>query len=158
MGRKIRIAITNQQQVMPIKTRERKRLQKTIETVLQHKSVPEGEVSLAIVDDKTIARLAKEYFGRRQATDVISFDLREKPPADSNKRMDCEVVVNAQEALRRSRANAIDAWAELNLYVVHGLLHQMGYNDQQKRQARLMHAKEDELLEALGLGKVFHYK
>jgi len=156
--KKISIAITNQQQAMPIKTPEHKRIRKTIEKVLQHMSVAQGEVSLAIVDDKTIARIAKKYFGKAQVTDVISFDLRDKRPAKTNKRIDCEVVVNAQEALRQGRTKPKDVWAELNLYVVHGLLHQLGYDDRQQRQAKLMHAQEDQLLEALGLGKVFYHK
>lgn len=45
--------------------------------------------------------------------------------------------------------------AELALYVVHGLLHLSGYDDHDPSAARIMHAREDALLVALGLGPVY---
>ncbi|HQL55899.1 MAG TPA: rRNA maturation RNAse YbeY [Phycisphaerae bacterium] len=41
------------------------------------------------------------------------------------------------------------------LYVVHGILHLAGYDDHTARDFERMHAREDQLLERLGLGPVF---
>ena len=111
-------------------------------------------VSLAIVDDGKISKLKEQYFGAAEVTDVISFDLRDNIKGE-REFPDCEIVVNAQCAAREASRRSGDPQAELNLYVVHGLLHQLGYDDQTDRQAEIMHKKEDQLLEELGFGTVY---
>jgi len=111
-------------------------------------------VSLAIVDDEVISKIKEQYFGTAEITDVISFDLRDNTKGE-REFPDCEIVVNAQCAVREAGLRSGDPQAELNLYVVHGLLHQLGYDDQTQRQAEIMHKKEDQLLEELGFGKVY---
>ena len=49
-----------------------------------------------------------------------------------------------------------DAEAELALYVVHGLLHNIGYDDLTEADARKMHGMEDEILECFGYGTVYN--
>ena len=44
---------------------------------------------------------------------------------------------------------------ELLLYVVHGTLHLLGFDDQRPEDARAMHKKEDQLLSELGHGFVY---
>ena len=90
------------------------------------------------------------------ATDVLSFDLRDmQNPACPRTALDCELVVNAERALEAASERSLEPLAELNLYVVHGLLHQLGYDDKNAQQERLMHQKEDQLLDELGWGQVF---
>ena len=113
-----------------------------------------ASVSLAIVDDGKISKLKEQYFGIAEVTDVISFDLRDNIKGEPEF-PDCEIVVNAQCAVREASRRDGDPQAELNLYVVHGLLHQLGYDDQTEQQAEIMHKKEDQLLEELGFGTVY---
>lgn len=113
-----------------------------------------ASVSLAIVDDGKISKLKEQYFGAAEVTDVISFDLRDNTKGE-REFPDCEIVVNAQCAAREASRRDGDPQAELNLYVVHGLLHQLGYDDQTEQQAEIMHEKEDQLLEELGFGTVY---
>lgn len=58
---------------------------------------------------------------------------------------------NAQDRELRSDASR----AELALYVAHGCLHLAGYDDHTPAAFRRMHAREDQLLAQLGLGRVF---
>lgn len=127
-------------------------LAKTVRHTLKELGVAAAAVSVAIVGHDEISQLKKQYFGRLESTDVISFDLRDEPEAS---KLDCEIVVNAQQARQEAQARKGNRQAELNLYVVHGLLHQLGYDDHNDTEAQLMHQKEDELLEKLGFGKVF---
>lgn len=39
---------------------------------------------------------------------------------------------------------------EIILYIVHGILHLLGYNDKNRIDAKVMHEKESEILVALG--------
>jgi probable rRNA maturation factor len=147
------IEIANEQQNVII---DMEQLQETVKHVLQTCNVEKGTISIAVVDDAAMRALKQRYYGKAEATDVLSFDLQEETSnPQSEQVLDCEVVVNAQRAQQASQETNQNAQAELNLYVVHGLLHQLGYNDQESRQAKIMHQKEDQLLEELGFGPVY---
>ena len=147
----INIDITDQQDALEI---DREQLDRTIKHVLTAHKVISGSVSAAIVDNKTIRQLKNQYFGMDTVTDVISFDLSDEPDSDTNT-IDCEVVVNAQMAIDQAEQRNGQPVGELNLYIIHGLLHQLGYDDQTEREALEMHKMEDQLLDELGFGKVF---
>ena len=150
----IEIDISNQQQALLVDLGQ---LRRTVGHVLKDGKINAAAVSLALVDDQAIKNLHKKYFGTAAVTDVISFDLRADGETSENL-VDCEVVVNAQRALEVAGESSGDALAELHLYVVHGLLHQLGYDDQTEQQERRMHAREDKLLQELGFGKVYAAK
>ena len=101
-----------------------------------------------IVDDKQIKKVNKEFLGRSYVTDVISFDLSDE---NSDGRV-FELVINAQEAQRQAKSRGHSAEAELALYVVHGFLHDVGFDDAKQREAARMHKMEDEILEEFGYG------
>ena len=131
-------------------------LRRTVEFVVDHFALSSATISLAIVDDDTIQELKGRYFGQCVVTDVISFNLLSVVSGEDEKEaLDSEVVVNAKQAKREADEKQTDPQAELNLYVVHGLLHPLGFDDATEAQSKVMHQKEDELLEQLGLGKVF---
>ena len=140
---------------------DQEKIRRTVEYVLgqirrneSSAGTASATVSLAIVDDEAISKIKEQYFGVAEITDVISFDLRDNTKGEQEF-PDCEIVVNAQCAVREAGRRGGDPQAELNLYVVHGLLHQLGYDDQTQRQSDIMHKKEDQLLEELGFGKVY---
>ncbi len=147
----IYIDITNQQNTLEI---DQQRLHQTVNHVLATRGVKTGSVSLVIVDNETIRNLKNQYFGMDMVTDVISFDLTDTADKVEN-RVEFEIVVNAQRAQEEARRREMNPQAELNLYAVHGLLHQLGFDDQVERDADAMHKMEDLLLEELGFGKVY---
>ena len=59
------------------------------------------------------------------------------------------------QAKRSSAQRGTDVAAELLLYALHGTLHLCGYDDRSRAGFERMHAREDELLVALGVGPVF---
>jgi probable rRNA maturation factor len=61
-------------------------------------------------------------------------------------------------AARQARQRGHSTEAELALYVTHGLLHNLGYDDGNDEQARQMHLKEDEILQRHGFGQVYDTK
>jgi probable rRNA maturation factor len=148
---KINITITNEQSILAIDDKD---LCRTISFVLDRYEKEEATVSLAIVDSPQIRSLKNRYFNIDEVTDVISFNLNESPSCP----LECEVIVNAQLAAERAAEDAQDPRAELNLYVVHGLLHQLGFDDASKEEAKDMHETEDQILEELGFGKVYSGK
>lgn len=146
------IAITDEQDAVAVDSEQ---LRTTVMHVLRSSGVDRASVSVAVVDNAAIRELKKRYFDIDMETDVISFDLADGEQGDDT--VDCEIVVSAQRA-KEMAGNAESVAGELNLYVVHGLLHQLGYDDQTEAQAEQMHQREDVLLEELGFGPVYSRK
>ena len=105
-----------------------------------------ADAHVTVVDDAAIRRLNRRYLGVRRATDVLAFDLRAPGPS----RLLGEVVVSAETAARQARAAGVPTALELDLLVVHGLLHLSGYDDATPRLARRMHSRAREILESRG--------
>ena len=66
-----------------------------------------------------------------------------------------DVVVCVDEARRQAVNRGHEVRAEVLLYAVHGLLHLLGYDDHEPDSAAAMHDREDTLLAALGVGRVY---
>ncbi len=124
------------------------RLAAQIDQVLVAAGYP-GNLSLAVVDDAAMRRVNREYHATDTATDVLAFPLRD-PPQPELPGFDAEIVVSADTARREADALGVDAASELVLYVVHGVLHLLGYDDHEPDEARRMHARTLEILGELG--------
>lgn len=120
-----------------------------------------GELSLAVVGARRMARLHQQFMNIAGPTDVLTFDHGTDRVTG---RVDGEIVVCAdvaravaarKPAARSGAARTPPIVAELALYVVHGVLHLAGYDDHSAAGFRRMHAREDALLKELGLGAVF---
>nr|QBM02907.1 endoribonuclease YbeY [uncultured archaeon] len=111
-------------------------------------------VSIAIVDDAQIRKINARYLNRKSATDCLSFDLSDEQASESDKSF--ELVVNGQLALKEAKLRGHNAEAELALYITHGLLHNLGFNDSTVKQAEKMHRMEDEILQQFGYGLVYN--
>ncbi len=109
----------------------------------------EAVVGIVLVDDPTFRRLNREFLGRDHTSDCLSFDL-----SDEDQRC-LEVVINAELAAAQARARGHDREAEVALYAVHGLLHQLGFDDGDDESAARMHAMEDEILTDCGYGRIY---
>jgi len=137
---------------------------KLILQVIRHVIKEEGRaaksLSIVLTDNRHIRDLSHEYLGRDTATDVISFPLEDLDwPATNhtggNGGINGEIIASAERALQQARAIHGDPQAELLLYLVHGLLHLIGYDDRTPRDAQQMHAREDVLLAEFGFPCVY---
>jgi probable rRNA maturation factor len=115
--------------------------------VLREEGIRRASVSIALVDNATIHRINRVHLGHDYPTDVISFVLSEPGEAE----LAAELVVSVEMARSTAADLGTDAWAELSLYVVHGLLHLCGYEDARDEEARAMRAREGEVLARGGL-------
>ena len=111
------------------------------------------EISIAIVDDTGFRELNSRYLGRKSTSDCLSFDLSDDKSGSSKF---FEIVVNGEIAGKQGNLRGHPAEAELALYVTHGLLHNLGFDDSTEEKARKMHDIEDEILQQLGYGIVYN--
>jgi len=121
----------------------RKKITALVEFVASAESKPLDEVDVAIVTSRQIAALNRRYLQHAGSTDVLSFDLS-VPGAG----MAVQVIVCSDVAVREAKSRRIGPQRELMLYIVHGLLHVMGYDDTTPQAAGKMRARQEELLEA----------
>lgn len=116
-----------------------------------------GEITIRVIGDEAMTTAHERFIGLREPTDVLTFDFRDDP--DSGAPLETDVLVCLDEAERRAaetnNETGHDAGRELLLYALHGALHCLGYNDTDEEAAARMHAREDEILEAIGVGRVF---
>jgi probable rRNA maturation factor len=135
------------------------KLKKLIKAIGVRFKLAEASVSIAIVDDDEITKVNKRFLDKDNTTDCISFDLSDdQHPADSNGNYPrvFDLIVNGQMAVRQSEQRGHSPEAELALYVTHGMLHNLGFDDATQSLSAKMHNTEDEILEQLGYGSVYH--
>lgn len=110
-----------------------------------------GEVRVRVVDDLAMSAAHERYSGVAGTTDVLTFDLRDA----AREALDVDILVCLDEAERQGAARGHSPQHELLLYALHGVLHCLGHDDHEPEAFARMHAAEDEVLKALGLGPVF---
>lgn len=111
-----------------------------VASVLQKEGQTCDEVSLYFVTTEEISSLHKHYFDDPSPTDCISFPIDEDPHASY--RLLGDVFVCPDTAIAYSRLHNTDPYEETTLYIVHGLLHLMGYDDMNDDKAAIMRQAE----------------
>ena len=122
-----------------------------IQWVCEQAQAKEAAISVTILDDAAMLELNRQYKDLDQTTDCFSFNL-----SDSADAYHYEILVNGELAAREARTRGHGEEAELALYVTHGLLHQLGFDDTTPQEAARMHAREDEILTHFGYGAVYN--
>jgi len=108
-----------------------------------------GRVSIRVVDDAEMDAAHRRFSGIEGTTDVLTFVA---PEPDG---LGVDVVICLDEAIRRAAEFGHGVDRELLLYVVHGVLHALGHDDHDPDDHARMHAEEDRLLRAIGVGPVY---
>src|SRR5947199_3322961 len=116
-----RVKIASPQEVIPI---DRARLREVARAVLQGEGAAAASISLAFVDNATIHRLNKQFLDHDEPTDVLSFPLS----GPGAKMLEGELVIGAEVAKQQAEERNHDVQTELSLYVIHGLLHLVGFD------------------------------
>ncbi len=92
-----------------------------------------SEIAIVLISDERMARLHQRYLGTYESTDVITFHHG-------------EIFISVETAAEQAQRYRSTCLAEIELYLVHGILHLAGYNDTEKNSAREMHAVQRRLV------------
>ena len=128
---------------------DRRLLRSRAARILQALSRTRSELSIALVDDATIADLNARYRGESRATDVLSFSLVEGEYADRSGNLLGDVVISVETAARHARRAHRGLDAEVARLLIHGTLHLLGYDHETDDEARTMRAEERRLWRAI---------
>ena len=125
----------------------------------------QAELSLTLVGDRAMARLNRETFGRRGPTNVIAFPVDalgdanqgstapapDEPEHDSSQPPPVlgEVVISLATTRRQAAENGWP-WEELfDFYLIHGILHLVGYDHDTPEDETAMTARTWELMDMI---------
>ena len=100
-------------------------------------------VAVSVIDDAAIRAVNARWLGHDWATDAIAFSYADDPGPDGVRG---EVLVSAQTARREAQARDGDPRAELLLYVAHGTLHLLGWDDDTPARRAAMNARARSIL------------
>jgi probable rRNA maturation factor len=137
------IALSNQQSRHPI---DETQLTEAASAILQDSAYSSAAISLAVVDDETIHELNRRHLEHDWPTDVLSFVLE-----DDGDHLEGEVILSADTASAAAGEHGHAAAEEQLLYVIHGMLHLVGYDDKADENAQEMRAAEARYLQQFGV-------
>ncbi|HVL80285.1 MAG TPA: rRNA maturation RNase YbeY [Actinomycetota bacterium] len=107
---------------------------------------PRAELSILLVDRTAMASLKEKYLGEPGPTDVLAFAMDEQPN-DEEPFMVGDIVVCPDVAREQAEKAGTPLRDEIDLLVVHGFLHLLGYDHVKPQQARSMKHRERRILQ-----------
>ncbi len=157
MKDKIKVIITNNQNVIRIPTGIRMLIRRCCNAVLiteQFKG--SAEISVTIVDDEQIHVLNREHRNIDRATDVLSFPLGVEGVYDINNdtgaQMLGDIVISIEHAVKQADLYGHSLDREIAFLTVHSMLHLLGYDHEPGGLELVrMREKEEAVLTQLGL-------
>jgi probable rRNA maturation factor len=118
-------------------------------TTLAHQSA-DGDLSIVLTDDAQLHQLNRDYLGVDAPTDVLSFPASEIDPETGVSYLgDVLVSIPRAEAQAQSAGHPLEA--EVQLLVVHGVLHLLGHDHAEPEDKARMWSAQTQVLERLGL-------
>lgn len=139
------VNVANEQSALLISVDQ---VQKLVQQTLSYAKERCDEISVHFVDTPTISQLHHQFFNDPSTTDCISFPIDESDE-EGEYRLLGEIFVCPETALAFVKKNGGNAYEEISLYIVHGLLHLMGYDDIEEEEIAEMRKKEAEHMEHL---------
>jgi probable rRNA maturation factor len=133
----MKVNVSNRQKSLSLDT---KSVQTVTKAALQLANKRYDEVSLHFIEEEEICKLHDEYFDDPSPTDCISFPIDDD--TDFGYLVLGDIFISPKAAIEFSSENNSNPYEELTLYLVHGLLHLLGKDDQTEAQRQEMRTLE----------------
>ena len=127
-------------------------IERAAQAALMHESA-EGDLTVVLDDDARLQRLNRDYLGIDAPTDVLSFPASETDPETGSRYLG-DILISIPRAETQAQAAAHALQAEVQLLVVHGVLHLLGHDHAQTEEKARMWAAQAEVLKRLGLASI----
>lgn len=120
-------------------------------SLLKYLKLQKSELSVLLCDDPFIRRLNAQWRQKDEPTDVLSFAMGEGEQIGDDDVLG-DIVISIDTAARQAEGLGHPLALELQVLLVHGLCHLLGYDHIEPEDAVEMRALEAELLGVLGGG------
>jgi probable rRNA maturation factor len=125
-------------------------LERAARTVLELSGSPDADLTIVLVDDDRIQALNRDFLAHDAPTDVLSFPADEPDPETGRLYLG-DVVISLARAAEQARERGHAFEAEMQLLVVHGVLHLLGHDHAEAGEKERMWAAQAGALERLGV-------
>ncbi len=142
----MKVLVSDRQKDLKL-SHERQKLEIIALLVLSSEKRQCDEVAFHFVTAPVICKLHKQFFDDPTITDCISFPMDAEQQAGY-----CylgDVFVCPKQAILYGNEKSVDPYREVTLYIVHGLLHLLGYDDINPVDRQKMRAKEQKYMKLL---------
>lgn len=110
------------------------------------------EVSVVLTDDGTIQELNRDYRGIDAPTDVLSFSQAEGEggfETEAEENLLGDIVISVETAQRQAEQQGHSMEHEIDVLIVHGVLHLLGYDHAEPEEEKKMFSRQAEILESI---------
>ena len=133
-----------------------KLIEKVISEALRYEGFNDNtEVSVTIVDNEEIRKINNKFRNIDRATDVLSFPLidfdNESLPDDGSKIYLGDIIISIERAKEQAKEYGHSIDREIGFLTAHSMLHLLGYDHMVPEEEKEMFAKQEEILNNLGL-------
>ena len=129
-------------------------IERAAQAALAHqKDSLDANLSVVLTDNRRLHKLNRDYLGIDAPTDVLSFPASESDP-DTGARYLGDILISVPYAAKGAKQAGHPLESELQLLVVHGVLHLLGHDHARPREKAKMWKVQREILEVLGLGQI----
>lgn len=121
----------------------RPQVRRWVRAALPRKSETDAEITVRFVAAEEGQALNRDYRGKDYATNVLSFVYASEPVSG-------DLVICAPVVAREAREQNKTLAAHYAHLLVHGVLHLQGFDHETAKEARIMEAREREIVTRLG--------
>jgi len=111
-----------------------------INNVIAHEQRKCGEINIIITTDDYLLNLNKTFLKRDSLTDIIAFNFNQ------DETLSGELYISLERIRENSKKYNCTVEEELDRVIIHGILHLIGYEDNDKTSKARMRRKESEYL------------
>ena len=131
-------------------------LERAARAVLEHQASRkslDSELTIVLTNDARLKELNRDYLGIDAPTDVLSFPASETDP-ETGARYIGDILISIARAQSQATAAGHPLESEVQLLVVHGVLHLLGHDHAEAQEKARMWQAQAEILAQLGLTNV----
>lgn len=132
----MKVYVKNNQKDLPVSAKQVKLL---VHAFLEYHKIDYSEVAIHLVSDKKMRLVHQQFFNDPSPTDCMTFPV---DPVDAEDAVLGDILVCPNTAITYAEKNALDPYKELSLYIIHGLLHLLGYDDIEDKDRKVMKKME----------------
>jgi probable rRNA maturation factor len=118
-----------------------------VSELLEHKHIQTDEIIFHFVNEIKMQKLHSQYFNDPSSTDCITFPI-DDPNERNLEEMHIlgEAFICPKSALLYAEQNHLDPFDEISLYIIHCILHLIGFDDTSEQSALIMREEESNCL------------
>ena len=129
-------------------------IERAVNAALTNQSQPlDSDLTIVLTDDVQLRELNRDYLGIDAPTDVLSFPASESDPETGTRYLG-DILISMPYAARSAEKAGHGLEAEVQLLVVHGVLHLLGHDHAEADEKARMWKAQAAVLESLGLGDI----